>query len=96
MSLIIILKGIHNVFIVIPQFLVTGLSSIVFAIFDPRTSVNPSHPLVNGTAIATLTNATDALENTILKRTDALLDLNSRESADLKPGQSSSIVYIFR
>ncbi|KAJ2914560.1 hypothetical protein MD484_g5815, partial [Candolleomyces efflorescens] len=91
-----IILGIHNVFIVIPQFLVTGLSSIVFAIFDPRTSVNPSHPLVNGTAITTLTNATDALENTILRRTDALLDLNSRESADVKPGQSSSIVYIFR
>ncbi|RXW15447.1 hypothetical protein EST38_g10394 [Candolleomyces aberdarensis] len=95
-----IILGIHNVFIVIPQFLVTGLSSIVFAIFDPRTSVTPSHPLVNGTAAAgptsTLKNATDALENTILRRSDAFLDLSPRESADMKPGQSSSIVYIFR
>ncbi|KAJ2923915.1 hypothetical protein H1R20_g13179, partial [Candolleomyces eurysporus] len=95
-----IILGIHNVFIVVPQFLVTGLSSIVFAIFDPRTSVTPSHPLVNGTAAAgptsTLKNATDALENTILRRSDAFLDLSPRESADLKPGQSSSIVYIFR
>ena len=32
-------QGIHNLFIVIPQFLVTGLSSIVFALLDPDKSV---------------------------------------------------------
>jgi len=31
--------GIHNMFIVIPQFLVTGLSSIIFALLDPDKSV---------------------------------------------------------
>jgi len=36
-----IILGIHNVFIVIPQFLVTGLSSILFAIFEPS---NPGTP----------------------------------------------------
>ncbi|KAF9242259.1 hypothetical protein BU15DRAFT_86856 [Melanogaster broomeanus] len=35
--------GIHNMFIVIPQFLVTGLSSIIFAIFDPDKSVLHGH-----------------------------------------------------
>jgi hypothetical protein len=28
------LQGLHNVFIVIPQFLVTGISAIIFTIFD--------------------------------------------------------------
>jgi hypothetical protein len=32
-------QGIHNVFVVIPQFLVTGLSSIIFAIFEPGRTV---------------------------------------------------------
>ena len=32
-------QGIHNLFIVIPQFLVTGFSSIVFALLDPDKSV---------------------------------------------------------
>jgi len=34
-----IILGIHNVFVVIPQFLVTGLSSIIFAIFEPSRKV---------------------------------------------------------
>ncbi|KAF8585650.1 MFS general substrate transporter [Ramaria rubella] len=38
-----IILGIHNVFIVIPQFIITGLSSILFAIMDPDKSVLPSH-----------------------------------------------------
>ena len=32
-------QGIHNIFVVIPQFLVTGLSSLIFAILDPDKSV---------------------------------------------------------
>ncbi|KDQ54088.1 hypothetical protein JAAARDRAFT_38701 [Jaapia argillacea MUCL 33604] len=34
-----VILGIHNIFIVIPQFLMTGLSSIIFAIFEPTKSV---------------------------------------------------------
>jgi solute carrier family 45 protein 1/2/4 len=36
-------QGIHNIFMVIPQFLVTGLSSIIFAILDPDKSVLHTH-----------------------------------------------------
>ncbi|KAG6329987.1 hypothetical protein ID866_9101, partial [Astraeus odoratus] len=59
--------GIHNIFIVIPQFVVTGFSSIVFALLDPAKSVlHGNHPGStlpvgapgNGTAIANL----DAIE----------------------------------
>lgn len=38
-----IILGIHNIFIVIPQFIITGLSSILFAIMDPEKSVLASH-----------------------------------------------------
>jgi solute carrier family 45 protein 1/2/4 len=39
-----IILGIHNIFIVVPQFLATGLSSIIFAIFDPDKPVLHGHP----------------------------------------------------
>jgi len=43
-----IILGIHNIFIVVPQFLATGLSSVIFATLDPNKS---SHlgPAVNVT-----------------------------------------------
>jgi len=39
-----VILGLHNVFIVIPQFLVTGLASIIFALVDPSKSV--AHPVL--------------------------------------------------
>jgi len=33
----------HNIYLVLPQFLVTALSSIIFAILDPGKSVLGSH-----------------------------------------------------
>lgn len=61
--IVFVLQGIHNIFIVIPQFLVTGLSSIIFAIFEPDKSVLHGHhpgntkpggiiPPLNGTEIS--------------------------------------------
>ncbi|KAE9392071.1 hypothetical protein BT96DRAFT_288398 [Gymnopus androsaceus JB14] len=54
-----IILGIHNIFLVIPQFLVTGLSSIIFALVDPAKSAlsakhpaSPHGPLVNATTSA--------------------------------------------
>ena len=37
------MQGIHNIFVVIPQFLVTGLSSVIFAISEPDHPVLPGH-----------------------------------------------------
>jgi solute carrier family 45 protein 1/2/4 len=51
-------QGIHNVFIVMPQLIISGLSSIIFAIFEPGKSVlhgtHPSHviPPINGTSVS--------------------------------------------
>ncbi|KAH9990214.1 MFS general substrate transporter [Russula compacta] len=40
-----IILGIHNIFIVIPQFLVTGLSAVLFSILEPNKSVfHGDHP----------------------------------------------------
>ncbi|GAA6010028.1 hypothetical protein JCM11491_005835 [Sporobolomyces phaffii] len=40
-----VILGCHNIYIVLPQFLVTALSSIIFAILDPGKSVLGSHGL---------------------------------------------------
>lgn len=54
-------KGLHNICIVIPQFLVTGMSSIIFALLDPDKSAihhgkTPNAPVpvlpTNGTVSA--------------------------------------------
>ncbi|KAF8627150.1 hypothetical protein AX17_006367 [Amanita inopinata Kibby_2008] len=101
-----IILGIHNVFIVIPQFLVTGLSAIIFAIFDPNKSVLPTHhgaahgaggapgAPTNGTVI----NMSMSADVPGLVRS-FLADLLSREGDDMKnqdSGNSNSVVYIFR
>lgn len=38
-------QGIQNIFIVVPQFLVTGMTSLIFAILEPHKSVlHGDHP----------------------------------------------------
>jgi len=57
-----IILGIHNIFIVIPQFLISGISSIIFAIMDPEKSGlhSPGHAVHPGgpPSIPTDTNST--------------------------------------
>ncbi|SJL10049.1 uncharacterized protein ARMOST_13431 [Armillaria ostoyae] len=50
-----IILGIHNIFVVIPQFLVTGVSSIIFAVFD--TDTRDSSSANNGVGAANAMNA---------------------------------------
>ncbi|KAF9072613.1 major facilitator superfamily domain-containing protein [Rhodocollybia butyracea] len=60
-----IILGIHNIFVVIPQFLVTGLSSIIFALMDPAKSVlHGSHP---GGPLGPTLNHTVSAENATLR-----------------------------
>ena len=99
-------QGIHNIFIVIPQFLVTGFSAILFALLDPQKPSLPAHraPVApaphptNGTFLLA-TNATTAL----LSRGSEILGdiLLTRQDADGADGtaetpHSNSVVYIFR
>jgi len=47
-----IILGIHNIFVVMPQFLVTGLSAILFAVLEPGRPSDPTSitPATNGTS----------------------------------------------
>lgn len=93
--MIVSIQGIHNVFIVIPQFLVTALSSIIFAIFDPEKSalhgLHPGNPKpMNGTVLATIVaNATESLVAFARDEVDG-------GEVWQRKGQSNSVVYIFR
>ncbi|KIM38864.1 hypothetical protein M413DRAFT_447558 [Hebeloma cylindrosporum] len=98
-----IILGIHNIFIVIPQFLVTGLSAILFALLDPKKPSLPAHggPVApaprptNGTVLLA-TNATA----TLLSRGSEILGdvLLARQEAGGAGTEthSNSVVYIFR
>jgi solute carrier family 45 protein 1/2/4 len=78
--------GIHNMFIVVPQFLVTGLSSIIFAIFDPQKSVLHGHHPGNAIPVdGTITTSGDVMRQ--------ILDPDEDLSAKTGP---NSVAIIFR
>ncbi|KAG6906712.1 hypothetical protein DXG01_012453 [Tephrocybe rancida] len=88
-----IILGIHNVFIVIPQFLVTGLSAVIFAIFDPvqpQAHILPPPPRPLPTTAATLSSNATEVVRMVLK------EVVSKEEMAERGGQSNSVVYIFR
>lgn len=105
-----LIQGIHNIFIVIPQFLVTGFSSLIFAIFDPQNAGVPRHPqapvhapIANGTDVKLLiANTTEPLAR--VARGVALKWLEARQDApalaeDIDAAVyegSNSVVYVFR
>ncbi|KAJ3934206.1 MAG: hypothetical protein NXY57DRAFT_890642 [Lentinula lateritia] len=90
-----IILGIHNIFVVIPQFLVTGLSSIIFALVDPAKSVlHGSHP---GGTLGPALNHTilgGAIPRYIVRDdTEDELEMIQELQAS---ATSNSVVYIFR
>ncbi|KAF9553769.1 MFS general substrate transporter [Agrocybe pediades] len=94
-----IILGIHNIFIVIPQFLVTGFSAILFAIFDPtkpgipahRAPVAPAPPSPIGADVKNITAAV------VTRAGEMLLDFSTRAEAETgESSHSNSVVYIFR
>ncbi|KAG6899420.1 hypothetical protein C0993_010428 [Termitomyces sp. T159_Od127] len=78
-----IILGIHNVFIVVPQFLVTGLSAVIFAIFDPAQP--PTHTI-------SPPPKSPEVVRTIVQEFGAAI----RREETFRDGGSNSIVYIFR
>ncbi|KAJ3893640.1 major facilitator superfamily domain-containing protein [Lentinula edodes] len=90
-----IILGIHNIFVVIPQFLVTGLSSIIFALVDPAKSVlRGSHP--GGTLGPALNHTTlgGAIPRYVVRDdTEDELEMIQELQAS---ATSNSVVYIFR
>jgi hypothetical protein len=85
-------KGIHNIFVVIPQFLVTGLSSILFALLESDKSVldqgHAGHPAAGNVPPANVTDAATAVTSEVTK----LL----RREAEIGRAGSDSVGIIFR
>ncbi|KAJ3855784.1 major facilitator superfamily domain-containing protein [Lentinula lateritia] len=90
-----IILGIHNIFVVVPQFLVTGLSAIIFALVDPAKSVlHGSHP--GGTLGPALNHTTPggAIPRYMVRDdTEDELEMIQELQAS---ATSNSVVYIFR
>ncbi|KAL1729009.1 major facilitator superfamily domain-containing protein [Schizophyllum commune] len=90
-----IILGIHNLFIVIPQFIVTGVSSIIFAIFDPDQSV--LHGGHGGIPMHNSTTTDDGAGVDASASGDlAFRALAYRAEEEDDDGGSNSVVYIFR
>ncbi|KAJ7718374.1 MFS general substrate transporter [Mycena maculata] len=90
-----VILGIHNIFIVVPQFLVTGLAAIVFALADGPAPA--AHPLAVG--IPRPVNATfGAAANTTVGGGNETFD-GGGGNATLEAGVApmrNSVVYVFR
>ncbi|KAG5644844.1 hypothetical protein DXG03_007572 [Asterophora parasitica] len=89
-----IILGIHNVFVVIPQFLVTGFSAVIFAIFDP--SLPPTPPPVASPEAEASTNGTELIRGLMIGIRNVVVRDLAKNEADARGGQSNSVVYIFR
>ncbi|KAF8870746.1 hypothetical protein CPB84DRAFT_1855355 [Gymnopilus junonius] len=99
------IMGIHNIFIVIPQFLVTGFSAILFALFDPQKPSLPAHrgpvapapPAPTGAAGGNVTAAVVSAAAGVVERG---LRWNTKElvgRAEMGAEMpSNTVVYIFR
>ncbi|KAI0046327.1 MFS general substrate transporter [Auriscalpium vulgare] len=87
-----IILGIHNVFIVIPQFLVTGLSAIIFAILEPDKSVLHQRPGMTPGSNSTIGgNVTSAGDN------QARFALRQEDGGErVIPSGPNSVAIIFR
>ena len=93
-----IILGIHNVYIVLPQFVVTAMSSIIFKIMEPPagTGVGESHPLATGPDVLDV----PAFEEGALTDGDVagefLGNLLKRVEGAVEGGSSDAVGLIFR
>lgn len=83
-----VILGIFNVFVVMPQFIITGLSSIIFHIMEPPTDATPKHP----NAIPIAGNLTASAGEMV----DEVARLVVREGAPVEGGSPDAVGLIFR
>jgi len=89
-----IILGIHNVFIVIPQFIISGLSSILFAIMDPDKSVLASHgPPANPGSPPDIPGGNETINPPLFAMSHIMLPRAKGEVATRSP---DSVAVIFR
>jgi len=84
-----VILGIQNIFIVVPQFLVTGMTSFIFAILEPHKSVlHGDHPGKTPPNLNTTSTTTTTNDNLVSSRQE--LGLNG------PPSGPNSVAIIFR
>ncbi|OCH90826.1 MFS general substrate transporter [Obba rivulosa] len=88
-----IVIGIHNIFIVMPQFIMTGIASIIFAIVDPGKSALGRHTGGGTSGNSTIAAVALAGNDTM---TELYSRLASREDLPVRAGGPSSYAIIFR
>ncbi|KAJ3559646.1 hypothetical protein NM688_g217 [Phlebia brevispora] len=77
------IMGIHNIFVVIPQFLITGISSVIFAIMSPRL---PEPQYSDDTPV----NSTQLMSDSMVS------DLRLREGPSAQGSGPNSYAVVFR
>ncbi|KAH9169534.1 MFS general substrate transporter [Lactarius sanguifluus] len=83
-----VILGIQNIFIVIPQFLVTGMTSLIFAMLEPHKSVlHGDHPGKTPPSLNTTATTTD---------NDTLVLSRQEVGANGPPTGPNSVAIIFR
>ena len=89
-------QGIHNLFIVLPQFISSGITSIIFALFDPTKSVRHGHnPGIGLPGDGTVPAGTsDSRNETLLSRSSILL--LSRDEVEGGDRGANSVAIVFR
>jgi solute carrier family 45 protein 1/2/4 len=90
-----IILGIHNIFVVIPQFLVTGLTALIFAILEPQRSVlHGSHPGTIPPSLNTTTSSSSSIANN--STTSLATSRQNNENAVGLYSGPNSVAIIFR
>ncbi|KZS96756.1 MFS general substrate transporter [Sistotremastrum niveocremeum HHB9708] len=90
-----VILGIHNVFIVIPQFINSGISSIVFMLFEPHRSVlDGPHPAPAQGHVPI--NDTLPLQNVTSTATSTLMLLAREGMEDEEDRSPNALAFMFR
>ncbi|PPQ98305.1 hypothetical protein CVT26_013500 [Gymnopilus dilepis] len=90
------IMGIHNIFIVIPQFLVTGFSALLFALFDPKKPALPAHRAPVAPGPVPTGNMTAAAAEVVERGLSWSLEHLVRREGMAVEGNSNTVVYVFR
>ncbi|OXG19816.1 solute carrier family 45, member 1/2/4 [Cryptococcus neoformans Ze90-1] len=104
-----VILGIHNVFLVLPQFIVTVLSSVIFWLMEPSKSLPTHHPgsvpvpdtnttvaigaIANSSVLEDTASATIEVAGQVVKRAAELV---SREGVDVDVSSPDAVGLIFR
>lgn len=93
-----VILGIHNIFIVLPQFLVTFLSSVIFFLLEPtRPALPEGHPGPNVPVLANVTAAADIeTSDTLVNITQKVVRALERELDAHVTSSTDSVGLIFR